>query len=111
MFESLRPDQFMNMKYIIYKNKKSPTQSGDKIEKYWILESLSHRKFVEDPLTGWKGATTNNQLKLRFNDKKEAIDYATKHQLNFEIVEESIKKFKQRSYADNFKFKRIRTDI
>ena len=110
VFESLRPDH-KKMNYIIYKNKKTPTQSGDKNEKFWVLEKNIEKVFEEDPLTGWKGSTTGNFLKLKFNSKQEAINYANKNNLDYDIIEETVKKFRHKSYADNFKYKRIRTDI
>ena len=98
------------MNYKIYKKKKSPTQSGVKKEKYWLLEDLTYDAYNEDPLTGWK-STKNSKIKLKFNSKQEAIDYAKKHNLNFELIEEEKRKFKVKSYSDNFKFKRVRTEI
>tara|TARA_B100000686_G_C15846120_1_gene504973 strand:- start:158 stop:457 length:300 start_codon:yes stop_codon:yes gene_type:complete len=99
------------MKFLIYKNKKSPTQSGCKKEKYWVLEEVSGHSYEKDILTGWNGAQRDQFIKLKFFSKKEAIDYATKHQYTCEIIEESLKIFKSKSYADNFKFRRVRTDI
>ena len=43
--------------------------------------------------------------------KKEAIYYASKHMLDYDIEEEVEQSIKEKSYADNFKYKRIRTDI
>ena len=101
----------MDKKFIIYKRKKSPTQSGDKTEKFWIIEDISPDKYIKDPLTGWKGTNKKSSIKMKFESKQEAIDYASKNQLKYDVVEENIKKFKSKSYADNFRFKRIRTDI
>ena len=72
---------------------------------------MQKKSFEEDPLTGWKGNTSRHHLKLKFDSKQQAIDYANKNNLDYDIVEENIKKFRQKSYADNFKYKRIRTDI
>ncbi len=99
------------MKFIIYKTKKSPTQSGSAKEKYWILENIRDDIYEKDILTGWAGSLNNQNIKLKFMSKKEAIDYANKNQYEYNLIEESTKKFKLKNYADNFKFKRIRTDI
>ena len=50
VFESLRPDH-IDMKYIIYKNKKSPTQSGKLHKEFWVLEHVNTKdvKIVEGP--------------------------------------------------------------
>ena len=99
------------MKYLIYKNKKSPTQSGYKRDKYWLLEDTTCSSFSKDALTGWKGEDLTNKVRLKFETKKEAVYYASKHMLDYDIEEEVEKSIKEKSYADNFKYKRIRTDI
>ena len=112
VFESLRPDHYYGkMKYLIYKNKKSPTQSAYKRDNYWLLENTSCSNYSEDNLTGWKGEELSNKVRLKFKTKEEAVYYAKKHMLNFDIEEEAVKNTKEKSYADNFKYKRIRTEI
>ena len=110
MFESLRPDH-IDMKYIIYKNKKSPTQSGKLHKEFWVLEHVNTKDVKTDLLTGWKTTGTNLIKKMKFLSKEEAVLYAKNNNLDFEILKEAIKKISNKSYADNFKFKRIRTDI
>ena len=99
------------MKYLIYKNKKSPTQSGFKRDNYWLLEDTTCSSYSKDTLTGWKGEDLTNKVRLKFETKKEAVYYASKHMLDYYIEEEVKKSIKEKSYADNFKYKRIRTDI
>ena len=48
---------------------------------------------------------------MKFSNKEEAVSYAQNNNLNFEILKEVNKKIRNKSYADNFKFKRIRTDV
>ena len=110
MFESLRPDH-IDMKYIIYKNKKSPTQSGRLHKEFWFLEQINTKGFKTDLLTGWKTNETNLTKKMKFSNKEEAVSYAKKNNLDYEILTEVNKEIGNKSYADNFKFKRIRTDI
>ena len=99
------------MKYLIYKNKKSPTQSGFKRDNYWLLADTTCSSYSKDVLTGWKGEDLTNKVRLKFDTKKEAVYYASKHMLDYDIEEEVEKSIKEKSYADNFKYKRIRTDI
>ena len=99
------------MKYLIYKNKKSPTQSGYKRDNYWLLEDTTCSSYSKDILTGWKGEDLTNKVRLKFETKKEAVYYASKYMLDYDIEEEVEKSIKEKSYADNFKYKRIRTDI
>ena len=110
VFESLRPDH-INMKYIIYKNKKSPTQSGKLHKEFWFLEHINTKSVKTDLLTGWKSTETNLIKKMKFSNKEEAVSYAKQNNLDFEILKEVNKETRNKSYADNFKFKRIRTDI
>ena len=110
VFESLRPDH-IDMKYIIYKNKKSPTQSGKLHKDFWILEHINEKGVKTDLLTGWKTTETNLTKKMKFLNKEEAVSYAKKNNLDYEILTEVNKEIGNKSYADNFKFKRIRTDI
>ena len=110
MFESLRPDH-SDMKYIIYKNKKLPTQSGKLHKEFWLLEHINTKGIKTDLLTGWKTTETNLIKKMKFSSKEEAVAYAKKNNLDFEILKEVDKEISNKSYADNFKFKRIRTDI
>ena len=110
MFESLRPDH-NGMKYIIYKNKKLPTQSGKLHKEFWILENINTKDVKTDLLTGWKTTEASFIKKMKFSNKEEAILYAKNNNLDFELIKELNKEIKNKSYADNFKFKRIRTDI
>ena len=110
VFESLRPDH-IDMKYIIYKNKKSPTQSGMLHKDFWILEHINSKGVKTDLLTGWKTTETNLIKKIKFLTKEEAILYAKNNSLDFEVLKELKREMRDKSYADNFKFKRIRTDI
>ena len=48
---------------------------------------------------------------MKFLSKEEAILYAKNNSLEFEVLKEAKREMSNKSYADNFKFKRIRTDI
>ena len=53
---------------------------------------------------GWESSTdTSDELKLEFNNKKLAIEYAKKNNINFELIEPNVRKINKKSYADNFK--------
>ena len=110
VFESLRPDH-IGMKYIIYKNKKSPTQSGKLHKDFWVLEHINDKGVKTDLLTGWKTTETNLIKNMKFFTKEEAILYAENNGLDFELLKEVNIEMGNKSYADNFKFKRVRTDI
>ena len=99
------------MNFIIYKYRKSPTQSGELQKAYWVLEHVNTKSVKTDLLTGWKTTETNLIKKIKFSRKEDAVSYAENNNLDFEVIKETTKKTKNRSYSDNFKFKRVRTDI
>ena len=96
-----------NIDVVIYKPTKSAMQSGLATNKFWILKYVSYSKTNLDPLMGWSGSDdTSKQIILKFNSKKEAIDYADLHSLKYRILNNNTKTIKPKSYADNFSFKR-----
>ena len=89
-------------KAIIYKPSKTAMQSGSRKYNKWIIEFITEKPGI-NPLMGWESSTdTYSELKLEFNNKELAIEYAKKNKINYEIVEASIKKIIKKSYADNF---------
>ena len=89
-------------KAIIYKPSKTAMQSGSRKYNKWIIEFITEKPGI-NPLMGWESSTdTYSELKLEFNNKELAIQYAKKNKINFEIVEPNLKKINKKSYADNF---------
>ena len=77
-------------------------QSGTRKFNKWIIEFIVKKPGI-NPLMGWESSTdTYSELKLEFNNKELAIEYAKKNKINYEIVEPNIKKIIKKSYADNF---------
>ena len=86
----------------IYIPNKSAMQSGlGKINK-WILEFETEDPSI-NPLMGWESSSdTLSELKLEFSTKEQAINYARKKKIIFEIIEPKKRKIIKKSYADNF---------
>ena len=85
----------------IYKPSKNPMQSGKKYSK-WIIEYIVEKPGI-NPLMGWESSTdTYSELKLEFNNKDLAVEYAKKNKIDYEVIEPNNKKINKRSYADNF---------
>ena len=86
----------------IYIPNKSPMQSGlGKINK-WILE-FETKDPTKNPLMGWESSSdTLTELKLEFFSKDQAINYAKKKKIDYEIIEPKKRKTIKKSYADNF---------
>jgi hypothetical protein len=88
---------------------KTAMQSGRANANRWLVEYAPADAPKADPLMGWAGSRdTNRQLKLWFDTKEEAVTYATRKGLPYEIEEPHERIIKPKAYADNFAFTRIR---
>ena len=98
------------MEVRIYRPSKSAMQSGRGKVNRWKLEYAQRSaKFVE-PLMGWVGMRdTTQELNLYFDSEEEAISYAEKHGLSYQVIRPNARIVKAKSYADNFKASRIKT--
>jgi hypothetical protein len=86
----------------IYIPNKNPMQSGTGKTDKWILE-FETKDPTNNPLMGWESSSdTYTELKLEFSTKDLAINYAKKNKIDFEIIEQRIRKVVKKSYADNF---------
>ena len=94
----------------IHRPAKSAMQSGTAQTKKWVLEYEQATRRQPDPLMGWISAQdTLNQIRLRFDMLEEAIAYAQKHGIDYQIIEPHERVVKPKSYADNFRYDRIRS--
>ena len=86
----------------IYIPNKSPMQSGLGKTDKWIIE-FETKNPTKNPLMGWESSTdTLSELKLEFSSKDQAINYAKKMKIDYEIIEPKKRKVIKKSYADNF---------
>ena len=77
-------------------------QSGLKKFDKWIIEYITDDPGT-NPLMGWESSTnTLSELNLEFYTKEEAVRYAKKNNINYEIIEPKNRKIIKKSYADNF---------
>jgi NADH dehydrogenase len=89
----------------IYKPAKTAMQSGQANAKGWVLEFTPAEQRQIDPLMGWTGSgDTRRQVRLRFDSKDAAIDYATRHAIPYVVEEEKPRRPNVRpmGYAGNF---------
>ena len=87
----------------IYKPSKTAMQSGLRKTKKWLAEYISDTDNIKDSLMGWYSSLdTQNQIKLFFDTKEQAIDWAKKNNYQFFVEEPKTKKIKPKSYASNF---------
>ena len=86
----------------IYIPNKSAMQSGLGKSFKWILE-FETKDPTRNPLMGWESSSdTLSEIKLEFSSKTNAINYAKKKKIDYEIIEPKKRKIVKKSYADNF---------
>ncbi len=86
----------------IFKPTKTAMQSGLAKTGKWVIEYIVDQPGV-NPLMGWESSTdTLSELKLEFSSMENAIEYAKKNKIEFEVVEENKRKIVKKSYSDNF---------
>ena len=91
----------------IYRPAKTAMQSGKANTKEWVLEFAPASARVSDPLMGWTVSTDmNGQVRMLFDTREEAIAYAQRHGIAFEVLARQEVKRIVKTYADNFAFGR-----
>ena len=86
----------------IYIPNKSAMQSGLGKTDKWIIE-FDTKNPTKNPLMGWESSSdTLSELKLEFSSKDQAINYAKKMKIDYEIIEPKKRKVIKKSYSDNF---------
>jgi hypothetical protein len=94
----------------IFRPSKTAMQSGRHGTRKWMLEFEPASRRDPDPLMGWSSAAdTLNEVQLRFDTLEEAVAFADKHRIPYAIVEPHQRRPKVKSYADNFRYDRVRT--
>ena len=92
------------MKAKIFKPAKTAMQSGRAKYKKWVLKFMDEKNQLIDSMMGWNGgSSTFSQIELKFSSKEEAVNYAKKNSIDYEVLETSERKVINKSYADNFK--------
>jgi len=88
----------------IYKSFKSATQSGKKFLNKWVVEFIPETKNFIEPVMGWTGGcdTLASEVKLYFDSKEDAMDYAASNFINYEVTEQAPLKHVCNAYVDNF---------
>lgn len=97
------------MKARIYQPTKTAMQSGRANTRQWMLEYEPEQAKRADSLMGWIGSgDMRGQVKLRFDSKEDAIAYAERHQIDYDVEEPKLRRIRPKSYADNFRWDRVR---
>ena len=92
------------MKAKIFKPAKTAMQSGRSKFNKWVLKFSNNKNQLKDTMMGWNGgSSTMSQIELKFSSKEEAVNYAKKNGIDYEVLETRERKVITKSYADNFK--------
>lgn len=89
----------------IYRPAKTAMQSGTAKTKTWILEFAPATGRDVDPLMGWTSSgDTQSQVRLRFETKEEALEYAQENGIVAEVTEPKTRKpvIRPNGYGENF---------
>jgi ETC complex I subunit conserved region len=94
----------------IFRPTKSAMQSGRAHTRKWVLEYEPMTRREPEPLMGWTSAEdTLNEVQLRFDTMEEAVAFATKNALDYTVITPQDTTEKPKSYADNFRYDRVRS--
>ena len=95
------------MRARIYQPPKNAMQSGRAGTHRWVLDFEPAAPRQADPLMGWIGsADTQTQVRLDFATREEAVAYAEKNAITYEIERPVEHRPSPKAYADNFRYGR-----
>jgi hypothetical protein len=92
----------------IYQPTKNAMQSGRANLDTWILEFESDTAQQVDSLMGWVGGgNTKRQVKMKFDSKEDAIAYAEREGLNYQVTEPKQRRVLIKNYSNNFTYHKV----
>ena len=93
------------MRARIFRPARNAMTSGMAKTRKWVLDYAPSSARQVDPLMGWTSSDdTQSQVRLRFDTKEAALEYAQAHGIEAEVHEPKPRKAKVRpgGYGDNF---------
>ena len=93
------------MRARIYQPAKTAMQSGTAKTSGWVLEFAPATARMVDPLMGWTSSDdTQAQVKLRFDTRTAAEDYARAKNIEYDVTEPHARKpvIRAGGYGENF---------
>ena len=92
----------------IFKPARNAMQSGWANTRKWVLVYEQTRPRRIDDLMGYTSSDdTTRQVRLTFDTEEQAVAYAQKHGLSYEVQEPHTRQLRIKAYADNFKYSRV----
>ncbi len=93
------------MRVRIFQPARNAMQSGVSRSREWVLVYPAADAREIDPLMGWTSSDdTQSQVRLRFETRKQAEDYARENGLDYEVTEPQPRaaNVRPRGYGENF---------
>lgn len=93
------------MRARIYKPARNAMTSGMAKTRKWVLDFAPASPREIDPLMGWTSSSdTQSQVRLRFDTREAALEYAREHGLEVVVIEPEARKpnIRPRGYGENF---------
>ncbi|WP_319532090.1 ETC complex I subunit [uncultured Cohaesibacter sp.] len=92
----------------IFKPAKNAMQSGSARSREWQLRFDQTAARSLEPLMGYTSSSdTKQQISLSFPTKEDAIAYAERNRIDYQVIEPKPRKRVIKAYADNFATNRI----
>ena len=94
----------------IFQPARNAMQSGRANSRQWVVEFEPTEAQRADPLMGWIGSgDMRGQVRLKFASRDDAIAYAERDGLAYEIQEPRRQRVRPKSYSDNFRWDRVQS--
>lgn len=92
----------------IFQPHKNAMQSGRANVRRWRLEFDQASAREIDPLMGWTSSgDMKQQLSITFETKEEAVAFAEREGITYQLQEPKARQVRPKSYAENFKSDRL----
>ncbi len=91
----------------IYKPAKTAMSSGKAKTQKWVLDYAPDSARRIEPLMGYtSSADMASQIRMTFDSRQDAIDYAKRHKIAYQVMEPETMRRRPMAYSDNFRFDR-----
>lgn len=93
------------MRARLYQPAKTAMSSGTATTRHWVLEFVSETAREVDPLMGWTSSSdTQSQVRMTFDTKDEALDYAREHGIDPVVSDPKRRRpnIRPNGYGENF---------
>jgi hypothetical protein len=88
----------------IYRPARTAMSSGQAKTQRWVLEYEPERAKSIEPLMGYTSSDDmRSQIRLEFETKEEAVDYATRNGIPYQVSEPKERVRPAMAYSDNFR--------